>query len=304
MATFAGYSSFSRQLDAAGAMMSDVAMSFSFTISPADNVSFAALDAALRAEFGSALSWEGEPPEPWPLDHYAHAYLWGVSTRSVELGRLDEGLQIRIMSCSCSEDYELALRTVEIVARMTGGEIESEYGETCDIGTLRLAFDQGWVDQMVESGATILPRMLEGGRVQGPLTLPGPERDFVFGARVMAELGEVDDTYPERLFTKIREVRYFDDDAYFAANVMQVTPPGGEPATIAVWGPGVKYLFPNVKYLVVSAETPLFVPAAAVWELAGAACRALDDAQVLVEAIDDQDWDDLVKRAQALSVEP
>ncbi len=280
-------------------------MSFSFTISPSSEVGFSSLVAALQSEFGSILTWEDEPPSPWPIDYYTHVFLWGVSTRSVELAQVEDGFQVRIMSCSCAQDYELALRTVEIVAQATGGMIEAEFGNEVTVETLREEFGRDWVNSMVTSGASFLPRLVASESMKGPLTLPGPVRDFVFGPRVIAELAGPEETFAERLFEKIRQVRYFDDEEYYQAKKMKVTPNDGKPVDVAIWGEGVTYLLPNVKLLVLMADdAPIFVPAEAIWELAGDACRALDDAQVLVEAIEGDEWLAVIERALKLAVVP
>ncbi len=122
---------------------------------------------------------------------------------------------------------------------------------------------------------------------------------------MIAELKGPEESFVERLFTKIRQVRYFDDEEYFQATKMQLERKDGEPAvTVAIWGEGVSYLLPNVKLLAIVSDPPIFVPAEAVWELAGANCRALDDANVLVESIEGDEWLALIERARLLSVTP
>ena len=279
-------------------------MSFTFTIQGA-RPDYPALEAALSARFGSRLSCDDPPEGPWQGNHYTHVYLWGVSTRAVEIGAGDDGVSVRIMSCSCTEDHELALAAVEHFA--SGGRIvEPEYGESGPWEAIRGDWEGEWTTQSVESGATILPRMLAGGEIAGPLTLPGPVRDFVIGPWLAGQLEPVDASYAERLFERIRAVQYADlEEQYFRASVLELQVADDRTRSLVVWAPGVAYLFPYVELIVVHAEDYLFIPSEALFELAGDACTRLDERQALVEAIDEGPaWDALIERARVHVVQP
>ena len=279
-------------------------MSFSFSIAAARPPVFERLHDALVQDLGEAVMWESTPEEPWPEDFYCHSYLWGISTRAVEMSWLGDSFQVRIMTCSCRQDYELGLRAVELVAEWSDASIEPESGMIMTASQLRTEFGDEWVASMVDSGATVIPRMLESGTVAGPLTLPGPERDFVIGERVLAELAGPKETFADRLFAKIREVRYFDPAGdYFRANRVELTPDDGDPVTFAVWGPEVRYVLPDVKLIAVPVQPTIFIPLDVVPELAGEACRRLDERQLVLEALEGERWDALVEAARSHAVD-
>ncbi len=259
---------------------------------------------AFCAEKYADFSWDYLPEaDAWPDDEYGHAFRWGVSTRTVELGMSEDSFQVRIMSCSCPEDFELALAIVEFVANQYDAEIESEYGNTCSAAELHSEFDQDWIDEMADRGATILPRMLESGDVAGPLTIPGPRKNFVFGERVQAEVGPVDDGYADRLFDKIREVRYFDpDEIYFHANVMQIEN-DGERTLFSVWGPGVDYVFPDVSNLVIVDDRHIMIATEDIERLPHVNFRFLDDQQLVVDAVPEANWPEVVEAARGIGTE-
>src|SRR5262249_28608280 len=78
--------------------------------------------------------------------------------------------------------------------------------------------------------------------------------------------------------------------------------------TVTAWGPGVRYLFPNVEYLAViedmEGEGHFLVPYEAVKEIAGDHCSWIDEKQTLVEPFDEDEWPELLARARKHEVDP
>jgi hypothetical protein len=91
---------------------------------------------------------------------YLHLYRKHVSTRSIELA-LEPGklpfskgtLQVRILTGSCKEDFELALRAVEQAALLLNASIEPEDAEAISIIDFRKEYGADWVAGMIESGS-------------------------------------------------------------------------------------------------------------------------------------------------------
>ena len=279
-------------------------MSYSFYMATKVAPDFHALLAALPHDAIECDDIDFYPPlgEGFPEDVYFHFYLRGISTRAVEVGFHEGALQVRIMTCSCREDYELAFSFVKEVAATYDAMIEPEDREPLALAQFDFEFE-GWVDEMVKSGATLLPRLIENPDFSTPLTLPGPRREFHFGERVSAELGDPDaPDFADRLFEKIRSVRYFDDDEfYYHANVMQIEyKESGETTSIAVWGPGVDYVFPKVEYLSLIADDLVHIPMSAAEKLTDV--TYLDECQLIVNAIPDEEWESFLSRARAFAV--
>ena len=118
--------------------------------------------------------------EPWPPDLYVHAYLDGVSTRTVELNRTDTGLSVRVMTASCHEDVWLALALARAALDRGGGTAGGEDGLDLD------ALDDDWVSGYVDSGVLAVCAM--AAREEQPLRIPGPLRTTSIGRRVIDEL--------------------------------------------------------------------------------------------------------------------
>jgi hypothetical protein len=114
---------------------------------------------------------------------------------------------------------------------------------------------------------------------------------------------------PQRIIDAMRKVQHVDPEEYFCASVMEVKSKTDDQSfTVTAWGPGVRYLFPNVEYLAViedmEGEGHFLVPYEAIQEIAGDHCSLIDEKQTLVEPFDDDEWPELIKRARKHEVDP
>jgi hypothetical protein len=274
---------------------------------------------------------EIEPEDEWP-EGYTHLYREGLSTCAVEINREDGRFQIRIMAFCSPEDYELALAIVEQLALY--GEVAAitpEDGEPLPLGQLKKQYGKEWIADQVKSLFGMLPAMVARDH-DTALQVPAAVRPFWIGPRLMKELteGGPAETLPQRIIEAIRKVQYLDPEEYFCATVMEVCSKKegaaeedkpddvGDQAddektnddsfTVTAWGPGVRYLFPNVDYLAViedmEGEGHFLIPYDAVHELAGDRCSWLDEKQTLVEPFDEDEWPELLARARKHEIDP
>jgi len=241
---------------------------------------------------------------PWP-DGYFHFYREGISTRSVEVCWENGSFQARIMSCSTSEEYELALAMICQVSRLAGANIRSEEGVEFSPDDASRVFGADWIEWMVAAGFRSLAAIAES---QGEVSLSGPRRPFVMGPRLLAELraGASETLFGLRTLATMRRLQYVDtEEDYFAASTMAVRDKStGREFTLAAWAPGVRYLFGPVEFLALVTADQLLVPYERLAELAGTRLRWLDEKHALVEEIPDEDWDTLVARAREYEAHP
>lgn len=241
-------------------------------------------------------------------DFFYHFHRPLVSTRGVEVGYNDGAFSVRFLALSSIEDYDLGFTILERVSPTMDGLVRAEDGDRIPITVLRKNYDRAWIDSMLEMHATALL----SGRIGGPnetISFEGAVRSVKVGPRFRAELAKGPaETAIERLLDRVREIQYVDaDDACYAANVMEVSPPGREPFTTTAWAPGLPYFFPKVDYLSIlrgQQQGMVQVPYAAALELAGSRARYLDEEQLFVEAIDGDDWAALIAHAEKIAVDP
>jgi hypothetical protein len=106
---------------------------------------------------------------PWP-DGSRWFYVPGRSSRGVEVRYEDGRFEIRLLSASTPEDYDLAFRILEVL----GGTrpVQSEDGETTPADQLRARFGGDWMVRDMAAGITAIRWSLSTGdavRIEGPV---------------------------------------------------------------------------------------------------------------------------------------
>jgi len=243
--------------------------------------------------------------DPW-LEGYAfHLHRDQLSTRGVELCWESDQLQVRLLTLASPEDWELAFRILE---EATGpkGLIRTEDGREESVEDLRGLF--GSLCETTNAGGTafLVERIEEG---ESNLTLPGPIRPFCIGPRVLEELLSEGprEELTQRLLDRIRLVQYTGEaDDYYAASVLQAASEEDVKFTLAAFGPGVRYLLPEVQFvaLVSDDDQELFLDYDGLLALLSSWCRYLDERQVFVEALEGENWDLFLEVARTCSVDP
>jgi hypothetical protein len=250
---------------------------------------------------------------PWP-DSVLHFYRTGVSIRSVEVGydANQEGgaFTVRIMTLSSPEDYDLALRFVAAAAGVLGTDVTAEDGEdSFPADELRARYGADWVARMNRSGASAIAAII--GEQNGPVTLSGPQRPTHIGPNMLAGVrashpGD-NDNLAAGLHALMRRVQWA-DEGYFAASVLvgrNQDEPEEADVTFAAWDLGVRYLFPDVQYLVMQDAAGLFfIPYARLPELAGGQMSWLDERQTLVEPFPEAEHAEALRRARRYEQRP
>jgi hypothetical protein len=288
-------------------------MSFSFYIPAPEPPDYQMLLDGL--DFWDVHCEEGEAEDApregsWP-EGALHFYRDEVSTRGVEVNYENRRFQVRILSLASPEDYELALRFVESAAVLLKQPIEPEDDEPFPVEQLRERYDDEWVRDMNDSGARAVRYLINDG--DQTVTSWGPHRAFHIGPRLLKELDEAgpESEFSDRLLEKMKQVQNIDPDEYYCANTMEAKRDENDPDekgfTFAVWGPGVFYLLPDVKYLALvrgEEEPPIFIPKDKFAEVLPDGWEWADEKQVLVQAIDEDEWAALVERAREYEVSP
>jgi hypothetical protein len=263
--------------------------------------------------FSTVVDAIGEPDwaveEATPADDafarsvFYHPYLRGRAARGIELGWDDDTFEVRILTCSSRADYELGVKTALVLARLANATVHPEGDEPLSIDSARAKYGDAWIDRMLVSGPPIVLQMA----AKNGIVLSGPRRDFHIGPRFVSELrNRPSDMRPEeQLLDAMVRVQDVDEERWYPASVMRVTPKqGGEDAafTLAVWAPDVSYVFPSVELFAITSAENLLVPHEKGPELAGDRWTWLDEKNALVEKTPQREWDDFVTRARKHAV--
>jgi hypothetical protein len=255
-----------------------------------------AISEALHLNDLRSLEDVPEPGTPWPSG-IRHLFREGVSTRTTEITYDGSELAIRIFSMASAEDVELAVALAEYMAEHAGtAEVESESGGTLVAGELASFYSADWALRKVESGYRVLSALVRDGK--GPIEVPGPNRTFCFGPRVMLQLG------PEqphlRLLEAIRRVQWI--PVRTAATFVATAKSDQREIKLAMWL-GEEVFFPIVDYAGIAADPTadkpevFLIPYARVAELAGDRWTPVDEKQGLLADCSD-DWPELVAAAR------
>lgn len=277
-------------------------MSYTFSAALAEPPTYEEVFAALPPDVRCGSVDPDELGGPMDEDQILHVYAWGVSTRSVELAWQRGSFSVRILACSCAEDYRMALECIAAVARAGGADIVSEEGTRFSPDEWEADYGDEWIVPHVRSMIDAM-FMIEP---EATGTMPGPTREFHLGPRtrraVDAEAARTGDRVGA-LFSRMRELFYPSEDAYYAANAMRVTTKDGTAYTATAWMPQIGYLFPKVDYLLVpDGDDMLHVPFDALEELAGRErVRWIDEERPLVEPIEPFELDTFTARCRALA---
>jgi hypothetical protein len=248
---------------------------------------------------------------PWP-EGTVHFYRDEVSTRGVEITHENGVFQVRILTLASPEDYELALRFVEAAAAELGQDIEPEDHEAIPLAELRGRYDAAWVHQTNLHGAMVVRQLVQESDTS-VMSLYGTRRPIYLGPRVIGELEEAgpEEEFLDRLIDMMRGVQNVNGEDYFFANVMEAQKqdsPDAEKFTFAVFGPTVSYLLPEARYvalIVEESEPPMFIEASRLpLVLPEDSWTWLDERQMLVEAIEEDAWREVVRKAKQFEVRP
>jgi hypothetical protein len=282
-------------------------MSISFFIPSSTEPSFRVLLGSLG--YDDLQSEEERHDNSRWSDRYWHFYRPGVSARSVEATYEGGQFQVRLLTPSAPDEFELAFRLIEAAAEQLDRPVVPEDDNPFPVKELRRRYPDSWVRRRIESGVMAVLYIVR--EEQQTVMLSGPVRPFYVGPRFLSEV-EADgpsEAIAERFLDRLLQSQYIDPEVFFPAERMQALRDDGseDPVTFAIWGPGVRYLFPDVQFLVLMGESPgrhVFIPAVVLPELAGDNFHWLDEVQCLVEAIDEDDWPALLDRARQYEVHP
>lgn len=246
------------------------------------------------------------PPGPWAEGHVLAVWQHETSTRPIELSWEDGAFGVRILACSCPEDYELGLELVCEVARAADAEIESEDSVRFAPDDRAEHYGPAWIEDHIRANVAVAVMQAEEAAADGGvLQLPGPTASFHFGQRVLDAIDDADaDDAHEALFTQMRSLFYFDDERYYRANAMVAKFEDGREIILTALAPGVAYVFPPVEYLAVLAEPSFEIRRADLPELLGdSSVTWLDDSHMQIDALEGAEWQAFVERARAKAVQ-
>ena len=255
-----------------------------------------AISSALHVRDLRSLEDVPEPGTPWPLG-VRHLFRDGVSTRTTEITCEPGRFSIRIFSMATPEDVALAVALAEYIADDAGvTEIDSESGSLLAVDELPRFYDADWALGRIESGYRVLSALVRDGK--GPVEVPGPNRTFCVGPRVLLQLG------PEqphlRLLEQMRRVQWI--PVRTAATFVATAKSDHREIKLAMWL-GEEVFFPSVDYAGIAADPTaqrpevFLIPYARVAELAGDRWTPVDERQGLL-ADCTSDWPELVTAAR------
>lgn len=232
-----------------------------------------------------------------------HVFRPDVSTRAVELSADPGEIAVRILVCSSPEDYALGLELIEAAAALGGiAQIEPEEGGALPAGELLRTYDSTWVDEELAFGAVAVARVVDENPGK-TVSLPGPVRPFIIGARLLGELrsGGSAEPLPMRLVDAMRRTQW--PGAGFRASVMEVSGAGTRPVRLAVLTGSSRTILPDVDAIALDdGGHQIYVrPAAVVAHLSDRASY-LDERHVLVEPVEPARWTAFLADVRGLAI--
>jgi hypothetical protein len=262
-------------------------MSFTFSVPTTPGVGLADV---LAAGAPGAEATEEVPPSGWP-GGYVHVWLPGTSTRGVELSAGGGELDVRLLTCSAREEYELGVALAGAAARLSGTTVSAEDGWELAPDELPGHFGPDWAAAQAEAGPGIAI-MLANER--GPLSMSGPVRDFHDGARLAGELAAAGPPaeLPARFLAAMRRTQW-PGERYYAASTFQLSgKTSGATVTFAVWS-AIATVIGDVELVMLHGggdQAPVPVPRTVVPAVAGRYGAWLDEVQLLLEEVPADDW--------------
>lgn len=279
-------------------------MSYSFYVACARPPTCANLIDALNEPL---CEWPEESPAKgdWHGGFRYHPYVRDRSARGVELAYENGMFEVRLITCSSRGDYELGMSLVRALAIASKSHIAPERADSATISCMELSrgFGDAWIDAMVEAGPTAVVEALE--ERGGTISLSGARRPLHCGPRFVADLRAQTSkgSFSDRFLAAMLALQNVDEEVYYPAQPMQTIPKGyneTRACTVAVWEPGVAYLFPRVEYFALSLPNDelLYIPQDAAPRVAGDRWTFLDETSALVEACPADAWSEVLGRAR------
>jgi hypothetical protein len=207
-----------------------------------------------------------------------------------------------MFSMASREDVALAVALAEYVAVHAGvREVSSEQRGMIPPSELANYYTAGWADGQIESGHRVVAAMVRDGK--GPMEIPGPNRSFIVGPRVLLQLGPV--APEQKLLEAIRHVQWIPirTAGRFTANAKT----DNREIKLAMWL-GDEVVFPGVEFAGVSDPNAeqrgvFLIPASRIAELAGDRWTPIDEKQGILADFGD-DWPAVVAAARKFEVTP
>jgi hypothetical protein len=241
--------------------------------------------------------WEGErPPDPVPPGRQG-LYLHGVSNRVTHVDFRPPTVTVTVRSGACAEDWALALGIVKRAALTAGEPVETETGPmTCE--GLDLLYDEAWVRRQLEGEVRAT---LHIAKERGPVELPGPTRNVVFGERCAAELETGDPATMTNRFVSLSRRALWPDPRYESAAQLIMTRGSLKLKLVILVADRRCVLPPSDCVALDDGNKPFMIPRAALGELP-VTTTYLDDGNQLCDAVEPARWADLCRAAQAFAI--
>ena len=219
--------------------------------------------------------------------------------------------EVRLLVASHPEDFELAMRCVELLLADPGARIDAKDMGTVSRSELRERLDAASLRRRAVDGCRALRDAFGVKDMGSKITVPSPVRAYHLSRPSLARLREAgadsDEAFAERLWADMRRVQYGEaargrEDA----SLFFVTRKKGEgrDIPIAFWGHGPALVMPDAEVFLVAsgaerAAPTLHVLQADLPHVAGPLFAGwLDAAAALLDAADDAAWAGMLARAR------
>jgi hypothetical protein len=237
-----------------------------------------------------------------------HFFRPGISCRPIEVQYEDGRTCFRIPYPSSADDLSFAFDLIRGAAQRYESAITDETGEAYEIPHFDAKFGSaGWIKARSQWGLDVLLTQATQAFAEdeniGCVAFEGPVRPFHLGARIITELLEGGNRLPaDKLFAMIRKSQYefseFTDCRVYSFTHKETD----RQFTLAIIGPGVDYIIPDVNYVALPLETTgqnaIHIPQTALPILAPEKVDWIDELQFGFRAVDDETWPSFVERAK------
>lgn len=254
-------------------------------------------------------------PQPqdniWPQG-FTYVYRDNVSVRALEVDFSNEELQIRIFAGSSPDDYRLALKLVEAVARLHNVSIEPEDNDEMSLEQFQQAYGEEWLKEHCKS---CLSAVLQSytRNPESAIKIAGVGRTMELGKRVFGQMMKDKSRVAQEFFARMKKLNYFEnEDVYQATIIVLGNKQDDRRVRLCTYSEGVPTVFWDKNTLITLVSDAglakkddrreIYVPLEKLPDLIGDKAQWLSENFLFAPALTGEEWQQLEQHAAEISL--
>lgn len=217
----------------------------------------------------------------------------GLSNKIMKMFRKDKKstkYNIKINSFSSPEDFLLALKLVQSIARITGSEIKTEYEKhPLTLDEFNKIYNDNWIEENKTHGVNALLHLIF--KEKGTITIEGCRRNYYIGEKVLARFSGILDNEKllyHNIIENIKELQFFDASVYNIPGLFEET---SENKTFLIIFPNKKFFLYKVDFILLSiSESQIYrIPYEKIEKFNNDKFRLIDEYQYFIEPLTEEE---------------